>query len=444
MLLRLGFALVLLASGTAAASTRWVPLQISTIQGAIDASAYGDSVIVAAGIYREHVDFRGKAIYVGSEWGRDSTFIVPVQTELATVRFVTGENRGSVLDGFTIRGSRDGWGVLCSYSGPTIRNCDVSYTQELGRNGSGIECANSYALIQYNRIHHNAAKWMGGGIYVRGLCVLGPDSLTIAYNDIYNNWGRFGSGIHCYYADGVIIHHNLIRGNFGNHASAVSLLVYNTRFYNNTVIESRNGVDVDDGRGSDLRNNIVAQHVDLGVDPALATYNYNDVWDVAMGAEPGPAGLSADPLFVDPAAGDYSLHPASPCINAGDPDPSYNDPDGTRADMGAGLAPGYPHEPFWLCPITIPGDVNSSGAVTAADVIGLVNYVFKSGPAPQPCSAAGDANCDGSVTSADIIREVNYLFGNAGVASAEQLRKGGDPPCNSCALIQQGIWDCPE
>ena len=48
----------------------------------------------------------------------------------------------------------------------------------------------------------------------------------------------------------------------------------------------------------------------------------------------GPGNLMTDPLFVAPAAGDFRLQADSPCINAGDPD-SPQDPDGTRADMGA-------------------------------------------------------------------------------------------------------------
>jgi hypothetical protein len=44
--------------------------------------------------------------------------------------------------------------------------------------------------------------------------------------------------------------------------------------------------------------------------------------------------ISSDPLFSNLFEGDYRLQPGSPCIDTGDPQ-SPDDPDGSRADMGA-------------------------------------------------------------------------------------------------------------
>lgn len=84
----------------------------------------------------------------------------------------------------------------------------------------------------------------------------------------------------------------------------------------------------------------------------------------------------------------------------------------------------------YQCSITLPGDVNCNNSVTSADIISLVNYVFKGGLPPCPCPAAGDIDCNGLVNSADIIKLVNYVF------------KGGPPPCNPCTIIPS-LWQCP-
>ena len=55
--------------------------------------------------------------------------------------------------------------------------------------------------------------------------------------------------------------------------------------------------------------------------------------------------------------------------------------------------------------------------VTVSDVVYIVNYLFKGGPAPSPF-LSGDANCDGSVNITDVIYLINYLF------------KGGTAPCS--------------
>jgi len=76
-----------------------------------------------------------------------------------------------------------------------------------------------------------------------------------------------------------------------------------------------------------------------------------------------------------------------------------------------------------VCPIDLMGDVDTSGSVSSADIIYMVNAVFKAGPAPLPIPEAGDVNCSSSVSSADVIALVNFVF------------KGGAAPCDACALL---------
>lgn len=44
--------------------------------------------------------------------------------------------------------------------------------------------------------------------------------------------------------------------------------------------------------------------------------------------------ISVNPEFVDETSGNYHLNDNSPCIDAGNPDTQYNDPDGSRNDIG--------------------------------------------------------------------------------------------------------------
>jgi hypothetical protein len=75
------------------------------------------------------------------------------------------------------------------------------------------------------------------------------------------------------------------------------------------------------------------------------------------------------------------------------------------------------------CGVALTGDVDLDGSRQAADIIYLVNYIFKAGPEPQPIAQAGDVTCDGSVTASDIIYMVAHVF------------KSGPAPCDVCSIL---------
>jgi hypothetical protein len=61
------------------------------------------------------------------------------------------------------------------------------------------------------------------------------------------------------------------------------------------------------------------------------------------------------------------------------------------------------------------GDVNGDGIINIGDVVYLVTYLYRNGPAPDP-SWVGDANSDAIVNIGDVVYLVSYLY------------KGGPPP----------------
>jgi len=55
------------------------------------------------------------------------------------------------------------------------------------------------------------------------------------------------------------------------------------------------------------------------------------------------------------------------------------------------------------------GDANADGKVSISDVVYIINYLFRGGPAPVPLQVA-DCNCDTQVSVADVVYLINYLF----------------------------------
>ncbi|HDP99446.1 MAG TPA: T9SS type A sorting domain-containing protein [bacterium] len=66
--------------------------------------------------------------------------------------------------------------------------------------------------------------------------------------------------------------------------------------------------------------------------------SYNDLFiddTPYQDCEPSIGDIQADPLFMNIDRGDFRLSENSPCIDTGNPDPQFNDLDGSRNDMGA-------------------------------------------------------------------------------------------------------------
>jgi hypothetical protein len=55
------------------------------------------------------------------------------------------------------------------------------------------------------------------------------------------------------------------------------------------------------------------------------------------------------------------------------------------------------------------GDVTGDGVINLGDVVYLITYLYKSGPAPDPL-LAGDVNCDGMVALGDVVYLITYLY----------------------------------
>lgn len=104
------------------------------------------------------------------------------------------------------------------------------------------------------------------------------------------------------------------------------------------------------GPGQDPQNCIVTNNIIVncggqGLEFAYCDQNdtevsYNCVYQTAgpwENVDPGPGNIYVSPQFLqEPSIPEYYyLSEESPCIDTGNPDPFYNDPDSSRSDMGA-------------------------------------------------------------------------------------------------------------
>jgi parallel beta-helix repeat protein len=346
------FACIVLCAQVCLATTIHVPADQPTIQAGINAAINGDTVLVAPGNYYERLSYHGKRVAVLSSAGPDVTRLSCYYVGQWIVEFVNSEDSLSILDGFRLDGENNLSGVVCYGASPTIRNCVIMRCSRGGINCNlssplvqnceirdcavnGIKCINSRAKIVGNWIHDCESDAIGAA--VGGTGAICPE---ITHNLIENCSASIGSSIGFYdSAIGLLISHNLIRNNSSWGDPEVDGAIFvngtNCRIFNNTLVGNSGGIRMAGGAASIVTNNILISNARSGITPSSAEVDYNNILGSRSDNDPGPHGISIDPKFLSADLGDYRLQVTSPCVDAGNPDPSFNDPDGSRSDMGA-------------------------------------------------------------------------------------------------------------
>jgi hypothetical protein len=354
---------------------------LDTIQAGIDAA--NECVVVFPGTYVEAIDFGGATLIVESSEGAAVTTINASGLGTAAVSFTSGEGADSVLRGFTITGGDGhsetidtprtcdspelcreytttycGGGLYIESSDPTLEGLVIednvlvesSSTEvdddlyEVYSFGGGVCIIDSSADISDTVIEGNFAD-QGGGIWVDE-----TSSVSFSHIELYDNTAADGAGVE---VDG------------GSFTLSNSISAYNTAddvggafyiidggFTATNIVAAYDAATTGGelalaGAGTSTVMNSILAYAAGGegvAAPAGTTFTgtYNNVFGNIDGEYTGttdPTGslgnLSVAPRFRSAATRDFTLLPASPSINAGDPDAAYNDVDGTRNNQGA-------------------------------------------------------------------------------------------------------------
>jgi hypothetical protein len=270
----------------------------------------------------------------------------------------------------------------------------------LGGVGGGIavlDCdeSNQVPLLANISITENHASADGGGVYLNS-CSARLDNVVLGGNQIET--GRLGSGLYQAGYD-TALRHLTIANNSGGDGSGIHLQAGTAVFTNTIVAGQAIGI-------------YLAQEAQVGMASTLwgagAWANSLD-WSGPGTMDIGSQNISGDPLFLDPAQGDYHIAADSPAMNAGQFTDLNFDLDNQPRPVAGNSLPAIGADENWsLIPLSglslvVPPEVNDRDPtelkveITPADATPNVRYLWS----PPPLS--------GQWTS-----QATYIFGLGG------------------------------
>jgi len=283
-------------------TTIHVPYDYPTIQEAINAAGDSSIVFVSSGVYHENIVINKGINLIGEDV---NTTIIDSDSSGICIDIDVGTAVEGVVSGFTIINSGDGGVVVDAYP-------SANWT------------------IDNNHIYNH----LGNGILTYGKCTISNNLIALSKGGLAINSDS-----------DVLVSNNLI---YKNNLWGISI---HWQAYNSKIV-----------------NNIIMDHTDFGISAfsnffGLYNISYNNIFNNYWGAYNGPiapdtGNIYTDPLLYDLNINDFRLYMESPCIDAGDPSPLFNDINNTRNDIGMFGGPkGFSYEyPVAIVASNIPNE----------------------------------------------------------------------------------------
>jgi len=333
-----------------------------SIQTKINSATNGDTITIYAGLYSENLTISGK----------DVRLLRPASQSVSLSGNITfsGITNPYTFSGFTIGGMAD--------KTLTIENCPKMSVYAVTMPAGNVSVTGSNTSADFARCTITGNVTVGSTVqrfsFTRSTVTealdTGASNGLVAYSNL--RWFRqrgsgkavlIGSTINERSATGgntievrdtstLSALNNVIRdGAAGGWSENHAFYVYPgaTLSSLNNIICNYSGNYADRGFLFEVNRATVSQissNIGFSIQDEFlyGPFNYINAFNNLSGTGSGggvylAAHLTADPVFVDTT--DFVLGPTSPARNAGDPDPRFNDIDGTRNDMGIYGGPFY-------------------------------------------------------------------------------------------------------
>ena len=267
----------------------------TNIQHAVDYGVDGTTVWVSNGTYdvKSTIDLTAGVTVRGTNGAAVTILDGGGTANPSVLRCFFIQNADAVVDGFTIRNfntfpSHD-TGVGVRMFGGTVRDCVI--TNNDARDGSAAGVWNYGGLVENCVVMDNKSRNGAAGVTVANggtvrNCLIARNTVLLSVGGL----SAAGSTV-----DNCTISANTVTGTGGSVGGAeadATCLVRNTVIYGNTADSSAN-----------YNFSVFTAASNCCLNPNFAQ---------------GVACIASDPLFVNPAAGDFALQEGtSPCINAG-------------------------------------------------------------------------------------------------------------------------------
>lgn len=383
---------ILLLSLSSFAAILEVPTDYANLQEAYLASSENDTILFLPGTYTEGLMIEDHSIFVTSQFlftgdPEDIAATVIDAGECETGIGVYGFNNSSTLVGFTVQNATYR-GIHIHSSTANLYNLIVSDNEGYGFSGTGICCENSTLDIANCQIVDNLGSYCVGlkafeSTVTMDNCYFSGNEATsdaagagFSQSDVIITNSVFENNIATIWGGGVFSQHTstlrmdrcVIAGNYsltggGLYVSRTETLITNCTIVNNVGGHSRSAIEFHHDPPTIL-NSIFWGNDPVDIESGLEMH-YCDV----QGGYNGENNTDWDPVFHDPAEGDFRLADDSPCIDAGTalyildgdtvlviPEEAY---EGNAPDMGA-----FEHPDVYVEPS--PGNIPDSPLLVSA------------------------------------------------------------------------------